>query len=195
MDIQEFDRLVMQARSVRRYKGDIPVTMETLRELIGLARVTPSSRNNQPLKYILVNGTEAREHLFSCIGWAAALTSWGGPAKSERPAAYIIILGDKSVSEKFSVDHGIVAQTMNLGARVRGLGGCMIASVDRPKLRSLLKIDDRYEILLVLVLGVPDEEITIEPMPSDGKVKYWRDENEVHHVPKRSLEELIVGEF
>jgi len=41
-------------------------------------------------------------------------------------------------------------------------------------------------------LGKPKEKIVIEPMTSAGNIKYWRDEQGVHHVPKRSLDEIII---
>ena len=63
------------------------------------------------------------------------LTEWPGPDKGERPSAYIIILGDKSITEIFGVDHGIAAQSIMLGATEAGLGGCIIASIKREELR------------------------------------------------------------
>ena len=45
----------------------------------------------------------------------------------------------------------------------------------------------------VLAIGNPREEIAIETVGDDGDVRYWRDEDGVHHVPKRALEELIVN--
>jgi hypothetical protein len=69
----------------------------------------------------------------------------------------------------------------------------MIASVQREKLREALGIPGRYEILLVLALGKPRETVVIEKMGSDGDVKYWRDSEGRHHVPKRSLDEIIVA--
>jgi len=195
MDFSSFLQLVANSRTVRRFKSEVSVNGEILRELIDLARLTPSSKNMQPLKYILVNETQSRVDVFSCLNWAKALTKWGGPTESERPGAYIIILGDSQVAEKFSVDPGIVAQTMRLGAQTRGLGGCIIASIDRDMLREKLSIDSRFEILLILALGIPDEKVVIEPLPENGSIDYWRDNEEVHHVPKRSVEELVVCEF
>jgi len=194
MDFHNFDRLVTQARTFRRFNSSVTVDSRTLRELIELARLSPSSRNMQPLKYIPVNQVAVRESLFGCLKWAGALEDWSGPSESERPGGYIIILGDTSISPGFSCDHGIVAQTMKLGAQVRGLGSCILGSVDRERVRELFNIDKRYEILLLLALGEPAEDVMIEPLPKDGNINYWRDDNDVHHVPKRSLEEIILKE-
>ncbi len=194
MDFHDFDRLVAQARTFRRFNSSVTVDSRTLRELIELARLSPSSRNMQPLRYIPVNTVAARESLFGCLKWAGALEDWSGPTESERPGGYIIILGDTLISPGFSCDHGIVAQTMKLGAQVRGLGSCIVGSVDRERVHELFNIDKRYEILLVLALGEPAEDVMIEPLPGDGNFNYWRDDNDVHHVPKRSLQEIILKE-
>ncbi len=195
MNYHDFDHLVAQARSIRRFKADIPVSAEVLRDLIDLTRFTPSSRNLQPLKYIPVNEPDAREGLFNCLSWAGALKDYSGPSETERPGGYIVILGDTSIRNSFKCDHGIVAQTIQLGARARGLGCCIIASVNRDRFRELFDLDEQYEILLVLALGVPAEEVRIESLPDDGNIDYWRDDEGIHHVPKRSLEEVIVKEF
>jgi nitroreductase len=123
------------------------------------------------------------------------LSRWSGPAEGERPSAYIVILGDTELRKDFGCDHGIAAQSIMLGATERGLGGCMIGSIDRPKLRQVLDIPERYEILLILALGKPAETVVLEDVGPDGDIKYYRDEDDVHHVPKRTLGELILQEY
>ena len=193
MKAKSFADLVRENRSRRRFYQDVSVEMSTLRELIDLARLTPSARNIQPLKYIISNTPEKNAKIFSCLSWALDLKDWGGPVEGERPSAYIIILGDTEIAQTFGCDHGIAAQTIMLGAVDKGLGGCIMASVKKDRLRELLAIPDRYEILLTLALGKPKEQVVIEPVGPSGNVKYWRDSLGVHHVPKRSLDDIIIA--
>ncbi|MFA5055092.1 MAG: nitroreductase family protein [Dehalococcoidia bacterium] len=193
MKAMSYAELVKNNRSRRRFHQAVSVDMETLRELIDLARLTPSARNLQPLKYILSNTADKNSKIFSCLSWALDLKGWGGPADGERPTAYIVILGDTEIAKTFVCDHGIAAQTIMLGAVDKGLGGCIMASIKRDLLRELLAIPERYEILLVLALGKPSEEVVIETVGKSGDVKYWRDAAGVHHVPKRALDDIIVG--
>ena len=125
-------------------------------------------------------------------GWAAYLKDWAGPQPGQRPAAYIVILGDSNISKDFGVDHGIAAQSILLGAREKKLAGCMIGSINRKQIRALLDIPEHLKVLLVLAIGKPREEIVIEAVGPDGNIRYWRDERAVHHVPKRALSEIIV---
>jgi len=69
----------------------------------------------------------------------------------------------------------------------------MFGSIDRELLRENLSIPERYEILLVIALGRPKEKVVIEPVGPDGSIRYYRDEQQVHHLPKRGLEEIILG--
>lgn len=185
--------LVLKNRSCRRYKEEKRIERETLMELVDLARLTPSARNMQPLKYFLSWEPETNAKIFQCLGWAKYLKERGDPAEGERPAAYIVILGDKKITTDFWCDHGITSQTILLGAIEKGLRGCIIGSIDRDRLREILKIDSSLEILLVLALGEPKEEIVIETVKEDGDVKYWRDGKGIHHVPKRPLKEIIIN--
>ena len=187
--------LVRRNRSYRRFYQDKPVELETLRELIDLARLSASGANLQPLKYILCCDPGVNAQIFPSLAWAGYLRDWPGPAEGERPAAYVIILGDTEICKGFGVDHGIAAQSIMLGATEKGLGGCIIASIDRPALRKTLNVSDQYEILLVLALGKPKETVTIDQVGPDGDIKYYRDTDGVHHVPKRSLDDLIVFEY
>jgi nitroreductase len=184
--------LVRQSRSYRRFDEKVMVSGEVLRELIGLAEYAPTGSNQQPLKFWLSNTLEMNSVIFPNLAWAGALKDWKGPAEGERPAAYILILGDTEIRQNFGVDHGIAAQTIMLGAAEQGLGGCMIASVRRESLRKALDIPERYEILLVLALGKPAETVVTEPVGEDGNITYYRDAEDVHHVPKRGLDELIL---
>lgn len=182
---------VMQNRTYRRFHQEVAVEHEMLRELVDLARLSASAANLQPLKYILSCEPQKNALIFPHLGWAGYLKDWQGPCEGERPSAYIIILGDTQISQSFGCDHGIAAQSILLGATEKGLGGCMIGTVQRQKLREVLDIPSCYEILLVLALGKPKEYVVIETVGLAGDIEYWRDGNGVHHVPKRGLEDII----
>ncbi len=183
----EMKTLVHKSRSYRRFDQNFALSAEDLHDLVALAQYAPTGSNMQPLKFWLSNSPEMNDRIFPNLNWAGALKDWGGPVEGERPAAYILILGDTEIRTNFGVDYGIAAQTIMLGAAEKGLGGCMIASFRAKGLREALEIPDRYEILLVLALGKPAETVVTEPLGADGSTTYYRDEEDVHHVPKRSL--------
>lgn len=187
--------LVLKNRSYRRFDQGLPVNLQTLKELVELARICPSGANIQPIKYVLSSDRETNGKIFSRLAWAGYLKDWKGPMGSERPAAYVILLGDPALKKNFDFDGGIQAQTMLLGAAELGLGGCMVGSVDRNGLRQDLQIPEKYEIVLVIAVGKPGEKVILEDKKPEGDIKYYRDTNDVHHVPKRTLEELIVKTF
>ncbi|NLW25211.1 MAG: nitroreductase family protein [Clostridia bacterium] len=185
--------LVRKNRTYRRFYQDVPITRETLEELVDLARLAASGGNRQPLKYLLVCEPEKNALLFPQLVWAAYLKDWPGPEEGERPTGYVIILGDTEISKDFGIDPGLSCQNLLLGAVEKGLGGCILASINRKKIREIFNIPERYEILYVVALGKPKEEVVIEEVGPDGDIKYWRDENQVHHVPKRALKDIIIG--
>jgi len=187
--------LVKENRSCRRFYEDHAVETETLKEFVNLARMSASGANLQPLKYILSCDPRKNAEIFSCLAWAGYLKDWPGPGEGERPAAYIVVLGDTSISESAGCDHGIAAQTILLGAREKGLAGCMLGSIDRNALRDSLNIPSQLKILLVLAIGKPREQVVLETVGSDSSIRYWRDNEGVHHVPKRKLEDIIVTEY
>jgi nitroreductase len=187
------DDLVHANRSCRRFYENHPVDGNTLEELVDLARLSASGANLQPLKYILACQPRINAEIFSCLGWAGYLKDWPGPDPGERPTAYIVILGDTTISKDFGVDHGIAGQSMLLGAREKGLAGCMLATINRKRLKKILNIEAHLKILLVLAMGKPKEEIVVETVGPDGSIHYWRDSQGVHHVPKRPLQEIVVA--
>jgi len=184
--------LIIENRTYRRFQEDVAIERRTLRELVDLARLSASAANTQPLKYVLSCEPQKNALVFQHLGWAGYLRDWPGPSEGEKPSAYIIILADTQISEFTDCDHGIAAQSILLGAAEKGLAGCMIGTVRRKELSASLEIPPRYKILLVLALGKPAEKVVIETVDSDGSIKYWRDPDGVHHVPKRPLDELIL---
>jgi nitroreductase len=187
------EELVLKNRSYRRFQQEVAISLDTLRELVNLGRLSASGRNMQPLKYFLSWEPERNALIFSHLGWAFHLKDWAGPAEGEQPSAYVIILRDTEVSDIANCDHAIAAQSILLGATEKGLGGCMLGSVQRGRLREALGIPMHYEILLVVALGKPGETIVIDELGPDGATPYWRDDADVHHVPKRSLDEIIIN--
>ena len=185
--------LIVKNRSYRRFHEEVDIKLETLKELVDLARLSASAMNAQPLKYVLSCERRKNSLIFPHLVWATFLKTWTGPAEGERPSAYIIILGDTEISRFWDYDAGIAAQSIMLGATEKNLGGCMLANIRRDGLRKALGMPSRYEIILVLALGRPKEKVLIERVGPDGNTRYWRDSEDVHHVPKRRLDEIIIG--
>ncbi|MBQ7606573.1 MAG: nitroreductase family protein [Desulfovibrionaceae bacterium] len=188
----DFLSFVQQARTCRRFVQEKALHTEDLDWLVSCARLTPSARNAQVVRFIEVTG-EACEKVFPLTHWAMALKDWKGPAEGERPTAFLALLLPEKADALASVDLGIVAQTIQLAAHSRDLGCCIIKSFELGKMTELLPVPEGYVISLVLGLGVAAEKRVVSDVPEDGSLSYWRDEAGTHYVPKRSLSDLIVA--
>lgn len=189
----DFLELVTRTRTTRRFDESKKISMETLRELINLARLAPFGANFQSLKYVLSNTEEMNAAIFDTLMWARHLPDWDGPEPGERPAAYIVMLQDLNLEKCIREDVGVAAQTMFLGARDKGIAGTFFGAYKRGKLIKAINMpEDKYEIMLVIALGYPGETVKIEPVPENGDIRYWRSADGVHHIPKRTLDELII---
>jgi nitroreductase len=194
--MQMLENLIRKNRSCRRFYQNNVVNIQTLEGLVNLARLSASAGNLQPLTYILSCNPKKNEEIFSCLTWAAYLKDWAGPEEGERPAAYVVVMLDSTISKDPGCDHGIACQSIMLGAREKGLASCMIGAIDREKLKQVLNVANQHKILLVLAIGKPKETVVIEPvLDPDKSIKYWRDEKGMHHVPKRSLQDIIVKSY
>lgn len=182
--------LVKRARSYRRYDPTKPLSKDDLKAFVEAARLTPSAGNLQRLRYLAVTEKSEVLTLTKEVKWAGYLSDWDGPADSEAPAAYLILLSPES-SGVSQIDVGIAAETILLAAAEAGVGGCMILNFPREALTERYKLASNYKIELVISLGVPAEKVEIETM-KEGNVRYYRDENDVHHVPKRALSEVFL---
>lgn len=186
-----FFELVQKTRTCRRFDQE-SLPEGFLESLIDLARVCPSGKNLQPLKYITIDNESFKAELFPHLRWAGALKEWDGPAEGERPTAYVALVLDKNIGSSAGQDVGIVAQTMQLAAMDKGIGSCMIGAFIKPEVTRVLGLDDSQEIQLILALGYPGEERVLVDADDKTGVTYYRDDKGVHYIPKRSSSELLL---
>ncbi len=186
-------QLVKKNRSYRRFDGQVRITQKQIRQLLELARLCPSAANLQQLRYYYSVAPKTNGLIFANLSWAAYIEDWDGPKDGERPTAYILMLGPAKLGNHLFMDTGIAAQTILLGAVEMGLGGCLLASVRKKELHKALGLPASLEIILAIALGKPVEQVKVEKVVDPDDIEYWRDEFEVHHVPKRALKDIIVN--
>lgn len=182
--------LLIRNRSYRRFDESIRISREQLSRWVDLTRFVASARNQQALKYHMVIEPRECDQLFPMLAWAGYLSDWPGPIEGERPVAYVVVLNDGSLTHNLFCDDGLAIQSLLLGAVEEGFGGCIIGSLRKEGIRQLFHYPETLDILYVIALGKPIEQVSMVPM-KEGNIRYWRDEKQVHYVPKRSLEEIL----
>lgn len=192
MDFKDFKDLVKNTRTTRRFKKNISIFNKDLEEIIDTARVVSSAMNKQPLKYIIVTKKELVEKLSSSSKWASHLESWT-QSKDEQPSAFIIVLNDTSIEGYSMLDCGIALNTIMLGLRLKGFASCPLGSIDKELCKNLFSLSKNLEPILGIAVGLENEIIKLVDLEEDSN--YYRDENDVHCVPKRTLEEVLIGKF
>lgn len=188
-----FTTLVTNARSCRRFVESEPVSRETLERIINCARLAPSAKNQQALRFMVVDSTEGRKLMRQALGWAGALPEWGGPKPEECPAAYIVLCAEQGAGKLVHIDLGIAGQTLQLAAASEDLAACMFLSFNAEKMAPLLRLPEPWNVALVLAVGKPVEKRRIVPVPENGKLNYWREADGTHNVPKLELSTLFLG--
>ena len=187
--------LVLKNRSYRGFDESVRISRETLEGFVDCARLCPSSVNKQPLKYFLAWEPEEVEKVQGLTKWARALPNMVLPHPGKRPTGFVVICQDKRIDEnlnRYQKDVGIVAQTMLLAAVEQGLGGCMIGNYNADSVKKELHLAENLAPVLIVAFGKPAEKIVIKEIEEGENIAYYRDENDVHYVPKRKLEDIII---
>ena len=182
--------LLSVTRSYRRFDASKSIDTADLSAIVNAVRLSPSAANLQRVRVAIVNNNLQKDRIFSCLSFAAYLKDWQGPSVSERPAAYLVVLTEKEPDVNLAIDIGLASEAMILTAREMGIGACLFRSFKPDVLAEIIN-KPLYVPSLVIALGYPAEDVVIDEV-KDGNVKYFRDENGVHHVPKLSLNEIIV---
>ena len=179
---------IRSRRTIRKYLLK-SVPEQVLLKCVDAARLSPSGGNLQPLRYVIVNDPKLLKQVFSTLSWAVYLPDYY-PTEEEMPQAYIVLLLDKNGRTPIH-DASIASMTISMVAYDEGLGSCILASVDREKLREVLNVPEGLTISLVVALGYAAENPVVETV-NDRDIKYWLDKNGVLHVPKRDIKDIII---
>ena len=188
--------LALKRRTIRKFKQE-KIPLGTLKKLINAARLAPSGSNLQPWEFIIVEEDSLRERVFPNLAWAGYIAPAGNPSPGERPAGYIILLVNKDIRpEGYERDLGAAAENIMLTALEEGIASCWMGSIKNENLRRIFRLPDNYIIDTVIALGYPGEKSVAEDLPSDKSprkesIKYYKDKDNVLHVPKRRLEDIL----
>jgi nitroreductase len=179
---------IISRRTIRRFHQK-PLDGMVLKKFVNAARVAPSAANLQPLEYLIVTEKDLCARLFETLGWAAYIQPKWIPGEQERPTAYIVVLVNDTKNPYYRYDVGFAAANIVYAAEAAGLGSCILCNIQKEKIQAMFKIPQRFSVDMVIALGEKAEHPVVEER--NDMVKYWRDEQEVLHVPKRSLDKII----
>ena len=184
-----FIDLIKSCRSYRRFDASRKITAEELYSIAEAVRYTPSAANLQRLRLLLITDEHECDTVFSSLRFAASLKDWNGPTAEERPVAYAVFLSECELDTTVAIDLGICSEALLLSARERGIGGCIFRSFDKNTLSPI--IQEGYNVHEVIALGYPSETVLIEDC-TDGDIKYYRDSDDRHVVPKLPMEKIVI---
>lgn len=192
MNYENFNNLVNTTRSTRRFLPNIEIKKEELEEVIDLVRITSSAKNMQPLKYVIVTNKELVKTISTTAKWAAHLSQWN-QKEEEQPSAFIIVINDSTIDGFAMLDCGISLQTIMLGLKIKGYASCPMASLDKELCIREFSLGEHLKPMLAIAIGKEDE--TIHIVDSKEDTNYYRNEKDEHCVPKRKLEDVLLGNF
>ena len=194
MKFEELRSLLTDCRSCRRYDASHKVSRETLEEVVGLTRLCASGRNIQSLRYRIINEQDETDRLFPLLKWAGYMPEWDGPEPAERPTAYLVQCLDTRYGNDCMCDDGLQLQAIRLGITSLGLASCIVKAFDMKGLLEQLHLPEGLRPLYVLAVGKPAETLHIEDTDGtpDADIRYYRTPDQIFHIPKRPLSELLV---
>lgn len=198
----ELKELVKKARTCRFFcQEEMPANV--LDDLIDMARITSSARNAQIIRYVVIQDKNVRARLEESFVLGGALPPEQKPQRGkDSPAAIIVILAPQEITQFGTMDIGIAAQTIQLGAAEKGYAACLVGAFKKELVADILQkegvsfFDEESGAKLIphlLVLaGKPNQEREITTVKDDGKTHYYIDERGHNMVPKRALKDVLL---
>lgn len=179
---------ILLRRSIRRFQQK-PIKLELLKKMVNTGRLAPSAANLQPLEFFIINEKNLYDQIFETISWAGYIKPKWTPAVNERPTAYIVVLVNNEKNPWYLRDVSFATENIVLFAQSLNIGSCILCNINKESIRKILKIPNNIIIDSLIALGYKAEKSVVEDY--SGSIEYWRDENEVLHVPKRKIEDII----
>lgn len=137
-------------RSVRQFTGQA-VERDQVLEIIKAGTWAPSGRNNQPWRFVVVQGADARTALAKLTKYHSVIE--GAPV-------CIAVFVDKAAMYNDVKDHqamGACIQNMLLAAHALGLGAVWLGEIlkNGEGVRTLLGLSADLDLMAVVALGHP----------------------------------------
>lgn len=186
---QSLDTLLLKNRSYRGYDHQQKVSIETLKTIVGVNNKIPSARNQQVLRFKLVNAENGAALILENIKMGGALPELHLPFEGTEPEAFIIVCSNIPENKMVDIDAGISVQSMLLKAVELGLRGLIIGAFNKEKIIQALQLP--YEPLLILAIGKGNENIRLTEI-SEGEDHRYYCKDGTHYVPKVRMEDLII---
>lgn len=183
--------LLKRNRSYRRFDRSVRPSQEIMASWIEGLRYTASARNIQPLKYLLVTDDALCHTLSQSVVWAGYLVEWAGPCENERPTAFVVQLLDTRLASNARFDEGLHLEALGLMAVESGFGACIFLSFDPKGIATMLDLPEHLMPISLVAIGKPIEQVEVRDVDAEANIRYYRDEEGRHYVPKRKREELI----
>ncbi len=147
MDLYE---AIAKRYSVRAYL-DKPVEADKLQRVLDAGRNSPSARNRQARKFVVVLDAQVRQGLAAASGMAFLAQ-----------APVVVAVVGLTPNDKMScdiptdpIDCAIAIDHMTLAAVAEGLGTCWIGHFPQDPCRALLHVPDSARIVQLMPLGYP----------------------------------------
>ncbi len=181
---------VKSRRTVRKFKQE-PVKHDDLMQIIDCARLAPYGANLQPLKFSVITDEETRKKMFPHIKYAGYIPEWD-PTFEETAPVFIAVLNDTLLkpTAKSECDSGAAIMSMCLAAKELNLDTCWLGAINREELKKILALPENLDITYLLAIGYGGQ--SGDTFDLTDSVKYYFDENGNAHVPKRTMEEILV---
>lgn len=180
---------IMNRRTIRKFEQK-PIEHSILVKLVDCARMAAYAANMQPLRFKIIDDKKTIDKIFPHTRWAAMLQD-GTPSEEERPTAFIALVGDTSIKKSFECDAGSAATTMLLAAQEMGIASCWLGAINRSEIKSILELEDKYELLYLIALGYPMQKSRAVDA-KNGDIKYFMGEDGELRVPKLPLDEVLI---
>ena len=167
--MSNFQNLLIQRRSIRKYKDELLQAEET-EMILKAALLSPTSKNAHSWQFVVVENKEMLEKLSRCKEHASKFIA--------DCALAVVVLGNPLVSDVWIEDASIASIAMQLQAEDIGIGSCWVQIREREYnehiraadyVSEMLEIPMPYEVLSIIAFGKKEKE----RRPNDVEALLW----------------------
>lgn len=187
------ENLLEWRRSYRKFDESRLISKNYIDEILNSIKFASCANNRQYLRFISVENKDKVLEIFDNTKWAASLpNNIGRPKEGERPVYFIAILSDEAKKLRFNgIDEGLVISNLTLTAAEKGIGSCIIGSVNDKKMREILNYEDNYSCEVVIAFGYPKVKSTIKEINLEEDQSYYLDDDGNYLVPKYKINDIV----